>query len=130
VSEAAWVKKAALAVENTAWDAQVAQLVEQWTENPRVVGSIPTLGTNSDKGGVLGFVGAAQQRRRERGVATSYRALHPQHPHPRKVRRQSRQVVHVRRVHDVPALSSGSHDDGVRDASTGHPGQCLAGNER
>ena len=24
----------------------VAQLVEQWTENPRVVGSIPTEGTN------------------------------------------------------------------------------------
>ena len=27
-------------------DAQIAQLVEQRTENPRVVGSIPTLGTN------------------------------------------------------------------------------------
>ena len=27
-------------------DAQVAQSVEQWTENPRVVGSIPTLGTD------------------------------------------------------------------------------------
>ena len=26
-------------------DAQIAQLVEQRTENPRVVGSIPTLGT-------------------------------------------------------------------------------------
>ena len=26
--------------------ASVAQLVEQWTENPRVVGSIPTGGTN------------------------------------------------------------------------------------
>ncbi len=25
--------------------AQIAQMVEQWTENPRVVGSIPTLGT-------------------------------------------------------------------------------------
>ena len=25
--------------------AQVAQLVEQWTENPRVAGSIPALGT-------------------------------------------------------------------------------------
>ena len=28
-------------------DAQVAQLVEQWTENPRVGGSIPPLGTTS-----------------------------------------------------------------------------------
>ena len=28
-------------------NASVAQLVEQWTENPRVVGSIPTGGTNS-----------------------------------------------------------------------------------
>ena len=27
------------------WDAPVAQLVEQRTENPRVVGSIPTGGT-------------------------------------------------------------------------------------
>ena len=27
--------------------ASVAQSVEQWTENPRVVGSIPTGGTNS-----------------------------------------------------------------------------------
>ena len=27
-------------------NAQIAQLVEQRTENPRVVGSIPTLGTN------------------------------------------------------------------------------------
>ena len=27
-------------------DAQIAQLVEQRTENPRVVGSIPTLGTD------------------------------------------------------------------------------------
>ena len=27
--------------------AQVAQLVEQWTENPRVGGSIPPLGTTS-----------------------------------------------------------------------------------
>ena len=26
-------------------DAQIAQLVEQWTENPRVAGSIPALGT-------------------------------------------------------------------------------------
>ena len=26
-------------------DAQIAQLVEQWTENPRVTGSIPVLGT-------------------------------------------------------------------------------------
>ena len=26
-------------------NAQVAQLVEQWTENPRVAGSIPALGT-------------------------------------------------------------------------------------
>ena len=26
--------------------AQIAQLVEQWTENPRVTGSIPVLGTN------------------------------------------------------------------------------------
>ena len=26
--------------------AQIAQLVEQWTENPRVAGSIPALGTN------------------------------------------------------------------------------------
>ena len=26
-------------------EAQVAQLVEQWTENPRVGGSIPPLGT-------------------------------------------------------------------------------------
>ena len=25
--------------------AQIAQLVEQWTENPRVTGSIPVLGT-------------------------------------------------------------------------------------
>ena len=25
--------------------AQIAQLVEQWTENPRVAGSIPALGT-------------------------------------------------------------------------------------
>ena len=29
----------------SAQDASVAQLVEQWTENPRVVGSIPTGGT-------------------------------------------------------------------------------------
>ena len=27
-------------------DAQIAQLVEQRTENPRVAGSIPALGTN------------------------------------------------------------------------------------
>jgi hypothetical protein len=26
--------------------AQIAQLVEQWTENPRVAGSIPALGTS------------------------------------------------------------------------------------
>jgi hypothetical protein len=26
--------------------AQIAQSVEQWTENPRVAGSIPALGTN------------------------------------------------------------------------------------
>ena len=26
-------------------DAQIAQSVEQWTENPRVAGSIPALGT-------------------------------------------------------------------------------------
>ena len=30
---------------DTLIDAQIAQLVEQRTENPRVVGSIPTLGT-------------------------------------------------------------------------------------
>ena len=30
-------------------DAQIAQLVEQRTENPRVVGSIPTGGTNQTK---------------------------------------------------------------------------------
>ena len=28
-----------------AFRAQIAQLVEQWTENPRVTGSIPVLGT-------------------------------------------------------------------------------------
>ena len=31
---------------DTLIDAQIAQLVEQRTENPRVVGSIPTLGTD------------------------------------------------------------------------------------
>ena len=29
--------------------AQIAQLVEQWTENPRVAGSIPALGTSDSK---------------------------------------------------------------------------------
>jgi hypothetical protein len=29
--------------------AQIAQSVEQWTENPRVVGSIPTLGTTQNR---------------------------------------------------------------------------------
>ena len=29
--------------------AQIAQSVEQWTENPRVAGSIPALGTNFSK---------------------------------------------------------------------------------
>ena len=28
-------------------NAQIAQSVEQWTENPRVAGSIPALGTSS-----------------------------------------------------------------------------------
>ena len=37
-----------------AGDAQIAQLVEQWTENPRVGGSIPSLGTTFlVKSGVL-----------------------------------------------------------------------------
>ena len=31
-------------IKNTFY-AQIAQLVEQWTENPRVTGSIPVLGT-------------------------------------------------------------------------------------
>jgi hypothetical protein len=30
--------------------AEIAQSVEQWTENPRVDGSIPSLGTNKNKG--------------------------------------------------------------------------------
>ena len=30
--------------------AQIAQLVEQWTENPCVAGSIPALGTNGEAG--------------------------------------------------------------------------------
>ena len=30
-----------------AYFAQIAQLVEQWTENPRVTGSIPVLGTRN-----------------------------------------------------------------------------------
>ena len=30
-------------------DAQIAQLVEQWTENPCVAGSIPALGTEKIK---------------------------------------------------------------------------------
>ena len=29
--------------------AEIAQSVEQWTENPRVDGSIPSLGTNENK---------------------------------------------------------------------------------
>ncbi len=36
-------------------DAQVAQLVEQRTENPRVGGSIPPLGTNYIKGLAIGW---------------------------------------------------------------------------
>ena len=45
--------------------AQIAQLVEQWTENPRVTGSIPVLGTffmpkNSIKR--LGALGARTQK--------------------------------------------------------------------
>ena len=45
-----WVKYTALnqvvpgSNSDTLIDAQIAQLVEQRTENPRVVGSIPTLG--------------------------------------------------------------------------------------
>ena len=45
-----WVKYTALnqvvlgSNPGTLIDAQIAQLVEQRTENPRVVGSIPTLG--------------------------------------------------------------------------------------
>ena len=38
-------------------DAQIAQLVEQWTENPCVAGSIPALGTENkicDSGSVGG----------------------------------------------------------------------------
>ena len=33
--------------------AQIAQLVEQWTENPRVTGSIPVLGTICASGSVV-----------------------------------------------------------------------------
>ena len=33
----------------TRWAAQIAQLVEQRTENPRVTGSIPVLGIQDDK---------------------------------------------------------------------------------
>ena len=37
--------------------AQIAQLVEQWTENPRVTGSIPVLGTfKENQYGSLFFV--------------------------------------------------------------------------
>ena len=32
---------------------QVAQLVEQWTENPRVGGSIPSLTTNTSRKALL-----------------------------------------------------------------------------
>ena len=39
--------------------AQIAQLVEQWTENPRVTGSIPVLGTffmpKNSQGLILGI---------------------------------------------------------------------------
>ena len=48
--------------------AQVAQLVEQWTENPRVGGSIPPLGTTFSQG---------KQRLRERLVMVFFKANMP-----------------------------------------------------
>jgi hypothetical protein len=44
--------------------AQIAQLVEQWTENPRVAGSIPALGTKTEVKGQkpeIGREGAFRQ---------------------------------------------------------------------
>lgn len=38
--------------------AQIAQLVEQWTENPRVAGSIPALGIFYARKGVTWSFGA------------------------------------------------------------------------
>ena len=41
-------------------DAQIAQLVEQWTENPCVAGSIPALGTLENYICDSGSVGGVQ----------------------------------------------------------------------
>ncbi len=49
--------------------AQIAQLVEQRTENPRVAGSIPALGTDEIQVCTLGtylFLYASRQRRKRR----------------------------------------------------------------
>ncbi len=42
------------------WSGQVAQLVEQWTENPCVAGSIPAL-TTKDDGEIPGFQGSSRR---------------------------------------------------------------------
>ncbi len=67
--------KASGRASSSALYASVAQLVEQWTENPRVVGSIPTGGTTVPK------------RNRDAGVA------HPVERHLAKVEVASSSLV-------------------------------------
>ena len=47
--------------------AQIAQLVEQWTENPRVTGSIPVLGTFFMQKSIMQPCGCGRLRTTEHG---------------------------------------------------------------
>ena len=71
--------------------ASVAQLVEQWTENPRVVGSIPTGGTKVPNGNLdAGVAHPVERHLAKVEVASSSLVTRS-----KKIRNASRSLFHM-----------------------------------